>query len=308
MTGMLLKRELHLEVQTADVKSFDLCFGWNLSGFDFIKCQNCLWSMGQSCQVLGRDWDECEMREWGHAGETAEGSWSQPEAADAMLEDVSAVPTAAAPSHAHTQTNSSAPSPFYLFGCSCRSHSAPNRTRWVCLAAVGPDRPPCPWYSGPRPRDDRLRLPPPRWSCWCHWRSPSARHAGLVTRKKKSHGVIKDDEDERWSWIMRISPLTFWATASLWMQSLDRLPEDPWPILWPEVPGEESRLAKEPCWSPSFDSSSLMISHPECFGLKWSAGTPLCFYNLLIDWRMSRAHSSRTCLLLHSNATAIIRI
>lgn len=157
------------------------------------------------------------------------------------------------------------------------------------------------------------------------WRSPSSSSSSLELlmslkislsssrwashqKKKKSLGVIKDDEDERWTWIMRISPLTFWATASLWMQSLDRLPEDPWPILWPEVPGEESRLAKEPCWSPSFDSSSLMISHPECFGLKWSAGTPLCFYNLRIDWRMSRAHSSRTCLLLHSNATAIIRI
>lgn len=124
--------------------------------------------------------------------ETAEGIWSQLEAADAKLEEqaaaVSPVPLLASISCTHdTQTNYSAPNRFYLFGCSCRSRFAPNLTRWVCLAAVGPDRPPCPWCSGPRPRGDLLHLPPPRWSCWCHWRSLLAHHAGLVTQKKKEN-------------------------------------------------------------------------------------------------------------------------
>lgn len=76
MASMLLKTELYLEVQTTDVKSFDLCFGWKMSGYDFIKCQNCLWSMGQSLakfldgtemnvkwesEVLGRQLKEAEV-------------------------------------------------------------------------------------------------------------------------------------------------------------------------------------------------------------------------------------------------------
>ena len=40
------------------------------------------------------------------------------------------------------------------------------------------------------------------------------------------------------------------------------LPAEPWPILCPEVPGEESRLGSDPLFSASLDSSSAITSQP----------------------------------------------
>lgn len=109
-----------------------------------MKCQNCLWSMRQSCQVVGHDRDGWEMREWWHAGETAEGIWVQPEAADAkwkaQVGSVSPVPTSASLSRTHAgQLLCSKPLlPIWLFlslsfcaesdslsfSCSCRTSSS----------------------------------------------------------------------------------------------------------------------------------------------------------------------------------------
>lgn len=83
----------------------------------------------------------------------------------------------------------------HLSGCFYHFHAVQNPTRWVCLGAVGPDHPPCPWYSGPRLHADPLRLPHPHWSCWCHWRSPSVRHAGLAMRKRTLMLIKKQHKD-----------------------------------------------------------------------------------------------------------------
>lgn len=102
------------------------------------------------------------------------------------------------------------------------------------------------------------------------------------------------------------------------------LPEDPWPILCPEVPGEESRLAREPCWSASLDSSSFMISHPEHHGLRslyplkpdTKRLSKLKFPQTRLWSRLERSYPStltfisvsRVCRPLHANAASMIRI